>query len=92
MVNITHVDVLGLAASIPYANELTALANASTDHVSFISYSDEFLNGVLGNNVTQQLVADMSYDAFHEAGVSTSRRDCYTPPATGPAPSTTPST
>jgi gluconolactonase len=69
MVNITHVDVLSLAASIPYANELTAIANASTEHVSFISYSDEFLNGVLGNNATQQLVAEVSWDAFHEAGV-----------------------
>jgi gluconolactonase len=69
MVNITHVDVLALAASIPYANEFTALANASTDHVSFISYSDEFLTNVLGGNVTQQLVAETSWDAFHEAGV-----------------------
>jgi len=69
MVNITHVDVLGLAASIPYANELTALANASTDHVSFISYSDEFFTNILGNNVTQELVAETSWDAFHEAGV-----------------------
>lgn len=69
MVNITHVDVLSLAASIPYANELTAVANASTDHVSFISYSDEFLNGVLGNNATQRLAAETSWNAFHEAGV-----------------------
>jgi gluconolactonase len=69
MVNITHVDVLSLAASIPYANELTAIANASSDHVSFISYSDEFLHGVLGNNATQQLVAETSWEAFHEAGV-----------------------
>lgn len=69
MVNITHVDVLSLAASIPYANELISLANNSTDHISFISYSDEFLNGVLGNNATQTLVAETSWDAFHEAGV-----------------------
>jgi gluconolactonase len=69
MVNITHVDVLSLAASIPYANELTAIANASSDHVSFFSYSDEFLHGVLGNNATQQLVAETSWEAFHEAGV-----------------------
>ena len=69
MVNITHVDVLRLASSIPYANELTALANASSDHVSFISYSDEFSNGVLGFNATQELVAETSWEAFHEAGV-----------------------
>jgi gluconolactonase len=40
MVNITHVNLLTLAASIPYANELYGIANASTDHVSFISYSE----------------------------------------------------
>lgn len=69
MVNITHVDVLSLAASLPYANQLTGIANASTDHVSFISYSDEFANNILGSNATQELVAETSWEAFHEAGV-----------------------
>jgi gluconolactonase len=42
MVNITHVNLLTLAASIPYANELYGIANASTDHISFLSYSELF--------------------------------------------------
>lgn len=40
MVNITHVNLLTLAASIPYANELYAIANASTEVISFLSYSE----------------------------------------------------
>lgn len=40
MVNITHVNLLTLAASIPYANELYAIANASTEDISFLSYSE----------------------------------------------------
>lgn len=40
MVNLTHVNLLTLATSIPYANELYAIANASTEHVSFFSYSE----------------------------------------------------
>lgn len=69
MVNITHVDVLHLATSFPYAYSLNALANASTNHISFISYSDSFVNNVLGPNVTQKLIATMPWEAFHEAGV-----------------------
>jgi gluconolactonase len=42
MVNITHVNLLTLAASIPYANELYGIANASTDHISFLSYSEYY--------------------------------------------------
>lgn len=69
MVNITHVDVVRLAASLPYVNELTAIANTSSDHVSFISYSDDFANNVLGHNASQEMVAETSWEAFHEAGV-----------------------
>ncbi|CAD0098573.1 unnamed protein product [Aureobasidium mustum] len=69
MVNITHVNLLTLATSIPYANELYAIANASTEHVSFLSYNDTFVNDILGANVSQQLVLSENYQAFHEAGV-----------------------
>lgn len=47
MVNITHVNLLTLAASIPYANELYGIANASTEEVSFLSYSECFGVGSL---------------------------------------------
>jgi len=69
MVNITHVDLLRLATSFPYAYDLQAVTNASTDHVSFLAYNQSFVTDVLGPNVTQKLVADLSWNAFHEAGV-----------------------
>ncbi len=69
MVNITHVDLLQLATSYDYANHLQAIANASTDHVSLIAYDQSFVDDVLGTNVTQRLVAELPWNAFHEAGV-----------------------
>ena len=69
MVNITHVDLLGLASSIPYANQLGAIANNSIDHISFISYSDTFAQDILGSNATQELIVQEDWVAFHEAGI-----------------------
>jgi len=48
MVNITRVNLLSLAASIPYAAELQAVVNSSVDHLSFISYSEFSMLGCLG--------------------------------------------
>ena len=69
MVNITHVNLLNLATSYHYAYQIQDIANASTNHVSFISYSDTFVNDILGPNPTQELVSDPGWEAFHEAGV-----------------------
>ncbi|QIW95001.1 hypothetical protein AMS68_000519 [Peltaster fructicola] len=87
MVNITVVDLLSLATSIPYANQLASIANASTDHVSFLSYDKAFVDEVVGTSPTQQLVTEESWAAFHEAGIyniatgklyATSNRDSLT--------------
>lgn len=67
MVNITHVNLLQLATSLDYANSLHAITNASIDHVSLLSYDPSFLD-ILGSNVTQRLVAEFPWQAFHEAG------------------------
>lgn len=69
MVNITSVDLLNLASSIPYANQIGSIANTSIDHISFISYSDSFGHEILGNNATQQLIVHEDWVAFHEAGI-----------------------
>lgn len=69
MVNITHVNLLNLASSIPYANELASIANASTDQISSISYNDAFTQDILGANASQELITQESWVAFHEAGV-----------------------
>ncbi|WPH01932.1 lactonohydrolase [Acrodontium crateriforme] len=66
---VTTVDLLRLATSFPYVNELAAIANASTDHISFLSYDESFITNVLGPNASQELVAQTSWAAFHEAGV-----------------------
>ncbi|KAK1081696.1 hypothetical protein LTR33_004470 [Friedmanniomyces endolithicus] len=69
MVNITHVDLLRLASSIPYAQQLQSIANASTEQISFISDDPSFVTDILGPNVSQQLVAHTDWVAFHEAGI-----------------------
>ena len=69
MVNITHVDLLSLATSYPYAYQLQSIANNSIDDVSFISYNDRFVSDILGPNVSQELVTELPWNAFHEAGV-----------------------
>ena len=69
MVNITNVDLLALASSFQYAYELGRVANASTDHISFISYNDSFVADILGPNASQEMIVSLSWEAFHEAGV-----------------------
>jgi gluconolactonase len=69
MVNIHSVDLLQLASNFEYATSLQAITNASTDHVSLLAYDQSFITDILGTNVTQKLVADLPWDAFHEAGV-----------------------
>lgn len=69
MVNITHVDLLSLATSYQYAYSIQAVANASIDQVSFISYNNSFADDVIGPSATQELITELSWNAFHEAGV-----------------------
>lgn len=69
MVNITHVDLLRLATSFDYAYQLQGITNASTDHVSLLAYDQSFIDDVVGTNSTQRLVAELPFNAFHEAGV-----------------------
>ena len=69
MVNLVKVNLLHLATNFQYAYHLQAIANASTNHISFLSYNDTFINDILGPNVSQELVAQESWEAFHEAGV-----------------------
>lgn len=69
MVNITHVDLLALAANFPFAQEINSIATttSTTEHMTFVSYNDIFANEILGIDATEQLIADLSWDAFHEA-------------------------
>lgn len=70
MVNITSIDLLRLATSLPYANQLASFAASPSDPnvVQFYSYNETFVSDILGPNVSQSLVAETSWKAFHEAG------------------------
>ena len=68
MANITTVDLLKLAVSLPYSQQLVDLGATATDSVKFLSYNESFVTDILGPNVTQRLVSKQPYDAFHEAG------------------------
>lgn len=69
MVNITYVDLLALAASVPFAQQINSIATttASTDQISFVSYDQSFAEGIVGNNATEELVTTLPWAAFHEA-------------------------
>ncbi|GAB7337183.1 hypothetical protein MBLNU457_g2569t1 [Dothideomycetes sp. NU457] len=69
MVNITSVNLLGLATSIQYGMQLASLPASTNTSVGFISYSDTFVNDILGPNVSSQLIANETWEAFHEGGV-----------------------
>jgi len=70
MVNITYVDLLALASSFPFAQQINSIATtaAAADHISFVAYDQSFVTDVLGNNATEELVATLPWAAFHEAG------------------------
>lgn len=72
MVNITNVDLLSLATSFPYAYQLQAIANASVDHISFLSYNDSFATDILGPNVSQELIVDLPWEGEALLGANTS--------------------
>jgi hypothetical protein len=67
MASITTVDLLALATSLPYAAEITSF-NSSTPNVTFQSFHNSF-SSLLGSNASWTMVANESYQAFHEAGV-----------------------
>lgn len=69
MVNITTIDLLRVASSIPYANEISSLTTAAPDAVQFLSYNETFVTNILGPNVSQALISNLTWNAFHEAGV-----------------------
>lgn len=69
MVTITTVNLLTLATSIPYAQQLYSIANNANSSIQFLSYNDTFTTNILGPNVSQELVTDQGYNAFHEAGI-----------------------
>jgi len=69
MVNITTVDLLGLASSLSYSQQILNLSDTANSSIQFVSYDKSFITDILGPNVSQALISNQSYNAFHEAGV-----------------------
>ena len=68
MVNLVNVNLLHLAANFHYGHHLQTIAHSSIDQVTFLSYDDSFVTDILGPNYAADLVVEMPWDAFHEAG------------------------
>ncbi|KAI9054231.1 hypothetical protein LZ554_001399 [Drepanopeziza brunnea f. sp. 'monogermtubi'] len=62
-----NVDLLALARDATYFSTLSA-TNMTAPSISLLSYSPEFQT-VLGANATARKIADLPWEAFHEAGV-----------------------
>ena len=71
MVNVTTANLFALATSLPYADQLLSLSSASTvtNAVQFVSYNRTFEADILGPDASTELLANETWQAFHEAGV-----------------------
>jgi len=69
MVNITSVNLLSLASSLQYGMQLATLPPSTNTSVDFISYNETFITDILGPNVSSTLIANETWEAFHEGGV-----------------------
>jgi gluconolactonase len=67
MASVTTVNLLALATSLPYAAVINSFS-ATTPNVSFVQYDNAF-SSILGSNASWKIIANESYQAFHEAGV-----------------------
>ena len=69
MVNITSVDLLNLASSFSYSQQVINSSIYANDNINFLSYNHSFITDILGPNVSSTLIANVTWGAFHEAGV-----------------------
>jgi hypothetical protein len=65
--SVTTIDLLALATSLPYAGEISTFSTG-IENVTFHSYDNAFAS-ILGSNASWRMIANESYEAFHEAGV-----------------------
>ncbi|KAK9896035.1 calcium-dependent phosphotriesterase [Cystobasidium minutum MCA 4210] len=62
------VDLLALATNPNYFKDLPA-TSGSEPAIRLLSYDDTFKNDILGPSATARKAADLSWEAFHEAGI-----------------------
>ena len=69
MVTISSIDLLSLATSFSYSQQVANLSLLADTNVHFLSYNEFFITDILGPNVSSTLIANVTWNAFHEAGV-----------------------
>ncbi|KZF19306.1 calcium-dependent phosphotriesterase [Xylona heveae TC161] len=66
--SIVQIDMLALAGNPNYFSTLTA-TNITQPAISLLSYNSAFEAQVIGQNATARNIADLPWQAFHEAGI-----------------------
>jgi len=69
MASVSSVNLLTLATSLPYAAQLASIASNATSTVDLLSYNETFTTDILDLSKAPKLLANLSWEAFHEAGV-----------------------
>jgi len=67
MASITTINLLTLATSLPYAANISSYGSGM-ENITFHLYDNSF-SSILGLNASWRLIANESWQAFHEAGV-----------------------
>jgi hypothetical protein len=66
MASVTTIDLLTLATSLPYAGQVSTLN--TIEEITFQQFDNSF-STILGANASWQIIANETWQAFHEAGV-----------------------
>lgn len=69
MANVTAVNLLALATSLPYGAQLASIASNASNQLQLLAYHPNFTSQIVNTSVPVTLIANESYDAFHEAGI-----------------------
>lgn len=67
MASVTTVDLLALATSLPYAGQVSMFASG-VENITIQQFDNSFAS-ILGSSPSWRMIANESYQAFHEAGV-----------------------
>lgn len=68
MAGFVDVDLLALASNANYFSTLPATSGAEPA-ISLLNFNSSFQTDVLGENATARKIADLPWQAFHEAGI-----------------------
>ena len=72
LASVTTVNLLSLATSLPYGSQIASIGSSAPTTLSLLSYNETFTS-LLNLTSPPRLLANLSWDAFHEAGVYSQR-------------------